>query len=91
MERDALHLTLVFLGEHPEPVIEDVHFALEAIRLPAFCLRLAELGLFGEGRPRLLHADVVAEPRLGRLRRRRWSRPRATQGCGWSGHATART
>ena len=68
VERDALHLTLAFLGEHPEPAVEDAHCALEAIRLPAFQLRLAGLGLFGEGRPKVLHAEAAPEPRLLQLR-----------------------
>lgn len=65
---ENLHLTLAFLGEHPEPVIEDVHYALAAIRLPAFELRVAGLGVFGDGRLRVLHAEVAAGPPLGHLR-----------------------
>ncbi len=68
VEPDTLHLTLAFLGERPEPVVEDVHFALEAIRAPGFALRLARLGVFGEGRPRVLFAEVDPEPQLSQLR-----------------------
>lgn len=68
VERDALHLTLAFLGEHPEPVIEDVHYALAAIRQPGFELGLAGLGLLGEGRAEVLHAGVAPAPGLSRLR-----------------------
>lgn len=68
VERDALHLTLAFLGENPEPVIEDVHYALAAVRHPVFELRLAGLGLLGEGRSQVLHAGVEPAHGLGRLR-----------------------
>lgn len=68
VDRGALHLTLAFLGEHPEPLIEDVHYALASIRHPSFALRLAELGLLGEGRSQVLYAGVGAEPHLSRLR-----------------------
>jgi len=68
VEPENLHLTLAFLGENPEPLLEDVHFALEAIRAPAFPLALAGLGLMGDARPRSLHAEVAPEPRLSALR-----------------------
>ncbi len=68
VEREALHLTLAFLGEHPEPLVEDVHYALAAIRQPGFALRLAALGLLGEGRSQVLCAGVEADPGLSRLR-----------------------
>ena len=65
---ENLHLTLAFLGEHPEPVIEDVHYALARIQATPFSLVLAGLGLFGGDRPRLLHAEVQPEPALKHLR-----------------------
>lgn len=65
---ENFHITVAFLGEHPEPVIEDVHFALDSIRAPAFDLTLDGLGLFGGERPRSLHAEVRPEPRLSHLR-----------------------
>jgi 2'-5' RNA ligase len=68
VEPGNLHLTVAFLGEHPGPVIEDAHFAFAGFRLPAFELTLEGLGLFGEPRPRVLHAGVRPEPGLTRLR-----------------------
>ncbi len=65
---ENFHLTVAFLGEHPEPLIEDVHFALDAIRAPAFELTLDGLDLFGGKRPRVLHAEVRPEPKLTHLR-----------------------
>jgi 2'-5' RNA ligase len=63
-----MHITVAFLGEHPEPLIEDVHFALDRIRAPGFEIRLDGVGLFGGDRPRVLYAEVRPEPGLTRLR-----------------------
>jgi 2'-5' RNA ligase len=68
LPRENMHLTLAFLGEHPMPVVEDVHHALGTIRTPAFPLSLAGLGLFGADRPRVLHAEVAPDPGLKHLR-----------------------
>ncbi len=65
---ENLHITVAFLGEHPEPLIEDVHYPLDTIRAPAFELTLDGLGLFGGDRPRSLHAEVTPEPMLTHLR-----------------------
>ena len=67
---ENFHLTIAFLGEHPEPVIEDVHLALDRIRAPGFALTLSGTGLFGARRPRALYAAVRPEPALGRLRKK---------------------
>ena len=67
---ENFHVTLVFLGEHPEPVIEDLHLALEALSAPRFALTLNGVGLFGGGSPRLMHAAVEPEPELKHLRRK---------------------
>ncbi|HUF86722.1 MAG TPA: RNA 2',3'-cyclic phosphodiesterase [Thermohalobaculum sp.] len=65
---ENFHLTVAFLGEHPEPLVEDVHLALDSIRAPRFALTLDGLGLFGGERPRVLHAEVRPEPMLAHLR-----------------------
>jgi len=65
---ENLHITVAFLGEHPEPLVEDVHYALDRIRAPAFQLTLDGLGLFGGDRPRVLYAGVRPEPMLSHLR-----------------------
>ncbi|MGR3716014.1 MAG: RNA 2',3'-cyclic phosphodiesterase [Thermohalobaculum sp.] len=65
---ENFHLTVAFLGEHPEPVIEDVHLALDGVRAPGFALALSGTGLFGGQRPRVLYARVQPEPALDRLR-----------------------
>lgn len=67
---ENFHITLAFLGEHPEPVVEEAHHALEALRVPGFSLRIEGLGTFGGARPRVLFAAVAPEPGLSRLHRK---------------------
>ena len=66
---DNLHVTLAFLGEQPEPVVEEAHHALGAVRVPAFSLSVEGLGVFGGARPRVLFAEVSSDPGLSRLHR----------------------
>lgn len=68
--QENLHVTIAFLGEQPRPVLEDVHDALYAMRVPGFSLRIDGLGMFGGGRPRVLFAEVPSEPGLTQLRRK---------------------
>lgn len=65
---ENLHLTLAFLGDRPNPVLEDLHSALEEIAAPGFAVELAGLGIFGGARPRSLHAAVRPNPALKHLR-----------------------
>ena len=65
---ENFHISVAFLGEHPEPLVEDVHFALDRIRAPAFELTVSGLGFFGGDRPRVFYADVSPEPALSHLR-----------------------
>ena len=67
--RENFHVTLAFLGEHQEPVIEEVHGLLDAIRATPVEIAIAGLGVFGERRPRLLYADVAASSELKALRK----------------------
>ncbi len=67
---ENLHMTLTFLGEVPEPLLEEVHGALSDLRLPAFCLSLSGLDMFGGDRPRLVYARVVPDAPLNRLQRK---------------------
>ncbi len=67
---ENFHVTLAFLGEQPRPVLEDVHDALAALRVPGFSLRIEGLGMFGGARPRVLFAEVAAGPGLAQLRRK---------------------
>ncbi len=67
VEPEAMHLTLLFLGELPHPELEAVHHALDELRAPGFDLQLQGLGLFGGARPRNLHAGVSPQPALDHL------------------------
>jgi 2'-5' RNA ligase len=65
---ENFHITLAYLGEHPGPLVEDIHLALEAIHAPAFEVTLSGAGLFGSVRQRALYADIRPEPALKHLR-----------------------
>lgn len=67
---DNFHITLAFLGDQQEPVIEEAHHALAELRAPAFSLQIEGLGVFGGTRPRTLFADVKPEPSLTHLHRK---------------------
>ncbi len=64
---ENLHLTLAFLGEHPGPVVEDVHHALSGIRALQPEIRLDGLDAFGNGRVKLVCARVVPTEQLSQL------------------------
>lgn len=55
---ENLHLTLAFLGDVEEPVLEEVHGAFAGLRAPVFELGLDGAGIFGGGQPRLVFAGV---------------------------------
>lgn len=64
VEPENLHLTLVFLGDCPEPSLEAAHEGFEALRAPAFSLALQGLGLFGKDKPRTAWAGIAPSPDL---------------------------
>jgi 2'-5' RNA ligase len=64
---ENMHLTLVFLGELPEPVVADIDLAFAAVRAPGFALTFAGLGLFGGSKPRLAFAAIAESPPLRHL------------------------
>lgn len=67
VEPAGFHLTLVFLGEQPDRVLEAAHEGFEALRMPAFDLELRGLGLFGGARPRAAYAALAPSDPLARL------------------------
>lgn len=67
VEPQNLHLTLVFLGTCPEPVIEAAHEGFEALRETGFLATLQGLGLFGKAKPHTAWAGVVPSPPLMHL------------------------
>ncbi|MDR5651659.1 RNA 2',3'-cyclic phosphodiesterase [Ruixingdingia sedimenti] len=70
VEPEGFHLTLCFLGDLPEPVVQEVHHALEAVAAAPFVLRLRGLGMFGGTRPRLVYAAADPDPALAALQRK---------------------
>lgn len=74
-----LHLTLAFLGDLFDPVLDEVHLALSALRLPPVWIALQGFGLFGGDRPRSLHAVVRPDAGLERLQ------ARVTRACAMAG------
>lgn len=67
---ENLHLTLVFLGEVQDRVLEEAHERFAALRQPAFALEVAGLGLFGGDRPRTAYAAIAPCEPLLRLHRK---------------------
>lgn len=64
------HVTLVFLGDTREDLLDELNLALEGQRLPAPALALAGLGCFGGDRPQAVHAVIRPDPVLDRLQAR---------------------
>jgi 2'-5' RNA ligase len=67
---ENLHVTLAFLGEQPEHLLEEMHLFLTARPLPMPVLKLEGLGVFGGENPRNLHARIAPDPRLTALQSR---------------------
>lgn len=70
VEPESLHLTLVFLGDCPEPALEAAHDGFETLHAAGFFLSLQGLGLFGKARPRAAWAGVAPAPDLLHLQAR---------------------
>jgi 2'-5' RNA ligase len=64
---ENLHLTLAFLGEQPDAVVEEIHHGLAALALPGFPLRIGGLGTFGGQGVRVLYAGADPSPPLRAL------------------------
>jgi RNA 2',3'-cyclic 3'-phosphodiesterase len=67
---ENFHVTLAFLGEHPMPVVEDVHYALDRIVAPGLAYGFAGVDFLGGDRPRVVQAAIRPEPALKHLRDR---------------------
>ena len=65
-----MHLTLVFLGDCPEPALEAAHESFAALKVAPFSLSLQGLGLFGGDRPRVAFAAVAPSDPLMHLQAR---------------------
>lgn len=63
LPEENLHLTLAFLDDQPEDVLETLHEELLLIRLPAFQVPLQGLAMFGQA----LAAEAEPVPPLAQL------------------------
>ena len=64
---ENFHITLVFLDTQPEPLLEELHHAIETMRLAAPLLRLDGLGSFGGNEPDAVHARIAPDARMSAL------------------------
>jgi RNA 2',3'-cyclic 3'-phosphodiesterase len=64
---ESFHITLAYLGEVPDAVLEGVHDRLLGLRYPAFDLHLHGLGHFGHAKPHTVYACVMPSDALERL------------------------
>lgn len=64
------HLTLVFLGETPNHMLEAAHDGFQTLRSPGLTLTLNGFGLFGGTRPRTAYAALAPNPQLDHLQAR---------------------
>ncbi len=67
VDPEAMHLTLVFLGEVPHATLDELHLALEHLLVPPLQLRLRGMGAFGRDAPRSVWVGVEPNPALERL------------------------
>lgn len=88
LDPDDLHLTLVFLGDCPEPVLAAVNEGCEMLRETGFSLSLQGLGLFGKARPHCAWAGVAPSPELIHLQAKVETIARRA-GCGIDGRKFA--
>lgn len=67
---ENFHITLAYLGEHPENLIEDAHGLFEEIDAPSFDIEIAGMDAFGSAPPRSIYAAVRPAPALSHLRKK---------------------
>lgn len=64
---ENLHITLAFLGDQTDLVLEELHHGLGSIFLPAFEVKIDGFGSFGGSQPRALYAAVTPSPSMSTL------------------------
>jgi RNA 2',3'-cyclic 3'-phosphodiesterase len=64
---ESFHITLAYLGEVPDAVLEGVHDNLLGLRFGTFDLHLHGLGHFGHAKPHTVYASVMPSDPLMRL------------------------
>ena len=67
---DNFHLTLAFLGEQQEELIEEIHQTLQRLSAHQFKLELTGLDTFGGNEPKILYAGVTKNETLSGLHKK---------------------
>ncbi|MBT8458065.1 MAG: RNA 2',3'-cyclic phosphodiesterase [Boseongicola sp.] len=67
---DNFHLTLTFLGDASDRMVDELDLALNGMRLVSPEIRFSGLGQFGGANPRAVWAAVRPQPELENLQRR---------------------
>ena len=62
--RENLHVTLAFLDDQPDAVLDELSAALAEIALPRFAATPTGFAHFGKARPRLAYLGIAPEPPL---------------------------
>lgn len=67
---ENFHVTLAFLDDQPEDVLEEVHHALADIAVPGAQVAIGPPATFGRKEPTTVIAEVAPDAALSRLRER---------------------
>jgi len=68
IDRENLHMTLCFMGQVDDPMVDDIDLALSTVRGPAFDFSISGIATFGRGHQvHTLWAKVEADPALQAL------------------------
>ncbi|MEM6663543.1 MAG: RNA 2',3'-cyclic phosphodiesterase [Pseudomonadota bacterium] len=67
---ENFHITLAFLGEQPDMVLDELHSGLSLLSQTIFEIRIKGLGTFGVSTPHHLFADVVPNAALASLQKK---------------------
>jgi len=65
--QENLHLTLAFLGDQSDRLLEELHYELAGIPVQGFELGFDGLGCFNAGAPKILYARIAASKALADL------------------------
>ena len=67
IDRENFHITLRFIGDISEPIVQELAFELNSLSFQSFEVSLAGVGLFGGNEPHTLFAEVESNPALNKL------------------------
>ena len=68
--QENFHVTLAFLGDQSDLVLDELHAGLSLLSAPAFDVQVQGLGTFGDMSPHHLFAEVVPSAELAALRKK---------------------